>query len=161
MEANAALVRTDGVVELHAMATVDADIAVVVLPGHAEGDNAIRLGHPLQNHVLRVFRLISDIWQNGRCDLLHRLVKFGFARTAFFYTVHKIVQIVSCKSHWCLPQRWFQVLLTCITAFICMDNRPPRVKYSFCLSLSRVNVTPLTPARFVAPFVCRRMNKRG
>ena len=43
METHAALVRANGVVELHAIAEVDVYLSVIVGPGHAEGDDAVGL----------------------------------------------------------------------------------------------------------------------
>ena len=43
MEAQAALVRADGAVELHAVAEVHLHLALVIDPWHAEGDDALGL----------------------------------------------------------------------------------------------------------------------
>ena len=49
MEPQAALVRADGAVHLDAEATVDLDLAVVVDPGHAEHEHALRLDDALEH----------------------------------------------------------------------------------------------------------------
>ena len=52
MEAQAALVRSDSGVELDAVAAVDLDLAVVVNPGNAEGDDALGLYKALDEACL-------------------------------------------------------------------------------------------------------------
>ena len=70
MEAQAALVRADGGVELHTVATVDLHLAFVVNPGHAELDHALRLDEALQNAVLFVFGVLG----NDRLEGVEHLV---------------------------------------------------------------------------------------
>ena len=54
MEAQPAFVGPDGVVELDAIALVDADMALVVHPGNAEENDAVRLDHALEDGVAAV-----------------------------------------------------------------------------------------------------------
>jgi len=49
MEAQAALVRAEGAVELDAEAAIDLDTAGVVLPGNAEHDLAVWLADPFDD----------------------------------------------------------------------------------------------------------------
>jgi hypothetical protein len=51
VEAQAALVGTDGAVHLDAEAAVDLDFALVVHPGHAEHDDALGLDDPLEGYL--------------------------------------------------------------------------------------------------------------
>ena len=70
MEAQTALVWTNGGVELHTVATVDLHLAFVVNPGHAELDHALRLDEALQNAVLFVFGVLG----NDRLEGVEHLV---------------------------------------------------------------------------------------
>ena len=60
MEPQAALVGTDGRVELHTVAAVDLHLAVVIHPGHAEHDHALGLHHTLDQAGLLVFGMGGD-----------------------------------------------------------------------------------------------------
>ena len=64
MKAQAALVRSDGAVQLDAEAAVDLDLALVVLPGNAEDELPLRFDDPLQDPPVAVFLVPSD----GRLD---------------------------------------------------------------------------------------------
>ena len=54
MEAEAALVRSEGGVELNAIAAVNLNITLVVLPGHAEHNSAFGLGDSFEDTVFLV-----------------------------------------------------------------------------------------------------------
>ena len=58
MQANAALVRADGAVELDAEAAVHLDLAFVVYPRNAELDDALRFDHALEQGQLAVLLLV-------------------------------------------------------------------------------------------------------
>ena len=69
METQAALVRANRPVELNTEATVDVELAVVVHPGHAELNHALRLGDALDHigivrvllqHRLEAFQNFPD-----------------------------------------------------------------------------------------------------
>ena len=78
VEAEAALVGADGAVELDAVAAVDADLALVVHPGHAEDDGALGLDDPLEDGVLLVLRLLLEDRGQGVQDLGGGLDEEGF-----------------------------------------------------------------------------------
>jgi len=58
MEAQTALVRTDGTVELHTVADVHLYLALVVDPGHTEGDDALRFHDALHDFCLLKLRML-------------------------------------------------------------------------------------------------------
>ena len=58
MEAQAALVGADGAVELDAVAAVHLDLALIIDPGHTEGDDALGLDHALDQACLLVFGML-------------------------------------------------------------------------------------------------------
>ena len=110
MEAQAALVRADGAVALHAEAAVDVYLSTVVHPGDAENDNALRLHNAFQDfevHQLRIFGNIrSDAFHHLTYGLME-LVLTGvagndFAHEALDVIAGKIVHIFS----------WLYTLLT-------------------------------------------------
>ena len=73
MEAQAALVRANGGVELDAVAAVHLNLALVVNPGHAELDGALRLDDALQHTGLLVLRVLLDNRLQGLEDLANGL----------------------------------------------------------------------------------------
>ena len=60
MEAQAALVGADGAVELDAVAAVHLDLALIIDPGHTEGDDALGLDQTLDQACLLVFGMLLD-----------------------------------------------------------------------------------------------------
>ena len=58
METNSTLVRTDCVVELHAVADIGLNLALVVGPQHAERKNAVGLDHSLYYLGTFEFRML-------------------------------------------------------------------------------------------------------
>ena len=63
MEAHAAFVRADGVVELHAVAEVYVRVAAVVNPRHLEGKDAVGFYEPLDEaHALKLGMLVIDVF---------------------------------------------------------------------------------------------------
>ena len=78
MQSQAALVRTDGVVELDAVAGVHADLAAVVHPRNAEDDLTVGLGDALEDRVLLVYFFIpGDDGLEGLEYLADSLQEFG------------------------------------------------------------------------------------
>ncbi len=95
VEADTPLVRADSVVELHAVADVVLDLAVVVNPGDAERYDAVRLDHALDDAVLlELGMLVVDVG-NGEEHLAHCLQVFLFARMLGFQAVHDAIYIHS------------------------------------------------------------------
>lgn len=77
MQTQAALVGAQGRVELHSVATVDLDIALVVLPEHAELDDTLGDGGDLQGlAVLRVLLEQGAVLQSGG-ELVVGLLELG------------------------------------------------------------------------------------
>jgi len=58
VETEAALIRTDGTVELDTITGVGLNFAVVVRPGYAEGENAVRLYDAFHDFCLFEFRVL-------------------------------------------------------------------------------------------------------
>ncbi len=77
VEAQPALVRADRVGELDAVAAVDLDIALVVQPGNAEHEDAVRLRNPLEHLVLDVVRVALQTRHERLDHLARRLVELG------------------------------------------------------------------------------------
>ena len=73
VEAQTALVGADRGVELHTVAAVDLNLALVVNPGHAELDGALRLDDALQYTGLLVLRVLLDNRLQGLEDLANGL----------------------------------------------------------------------------------------
>ena len=84
METQAALIRTDGAVELHPVPLVDLYFALIVYPGNAEHDHPFRLDKAFQKPRLFILRVGFDrrfeAVQHFRC----RLMKFRFVRILLF-----------------------------------------------------------------------------
>src|SRR5699024_527814 len=82
MQAQAALVRADGRVELDAVAAVDLNLAGVIHPRHAELDEALRLHDALQNSPLLEFRMLLHIGLEALEHLADSLQEFRLAFVA-------------------------------------------------------------------------------
>ena len=80
VEAEAALVGADRVVELDAPGAVDPDVAGVVLPGDAEDDDPVGFGHALEDLGVAVFGLSVDEGDERLGDLLDGLVELRSRR---------------------------------------------------------------------------------
>ena len=93
MEAQAALVGADGAVVLHAVAAVDVHNALVVHPGDAELDHALRLDEALeQGGLLPLGVLVHDQLQ-GLKDLAHGLQELRLVSVALFHFGIDLFQI--------------------------------------------------------------------
>ena len=77
VEAQAALVRTDGTAHLHAIAAVDLHPPGIVDPGHAEQDGPLRLDHALDDAGLQVARVGFEERPQRAQHLFHGLVELG------------------------------------------------------------------------------------
>ena len=78
METETAFVRSDRGIELDAIAAVDLNDAVVVDPGNAEHNRALRLDHALENGGLFVLGIGLDHRGEGGEYLFNRLDEFRF-----------------------------------------------------------------------------------
>ena len=90
VEAQAALVGTDGAVELDAVAGVGLDLALVIGPRHAEREDAVRLDHPLDDLRLLEFRMLVIDFLDALEHLLYRLQIFAFAGVLGLETGHDV-----------------------------------------------------------------------
>ena len=93
VEAQAALVGADGAVELDAVAGVGLDLALVVHPGDAEGEDAVRLDHPLDDLRLLEFGMLVIDFLDGLEDLLYRLEIFALAGVLGLETGHDVFRL--------------------------------------------------------------------
>ncbi len=99
VEPQAALVGADGAVELHPEAPVDVDLALIILPGHPELDDPLRL-HQAVHHALRdVLRAGLHHGDQRSEDLVDRLVKLRLRRVPANDTLHQAVQIFVLNVH--------------------------------------------------------------
>ncbi len=73
VETETALIGTDGAVELDAVAEVRLDLALVVHPGHTEGEDAVGFDHPLHDLCLLELRMLVIDLFDGFEDFLHGL----------------------------------------------------------------------------------------
>ena len=104
MEADATLVRPDGIVVLDAPATLHADIAVIVFPANAEADDAVGLGDAAQDLVFVILLLIGDEVEDVLGDFLHGLREFRLAWIALLYTLDERREIDMIRNcHWLSP----------------------------------------------------------
>jgi hypothetical protein len=78
VEADAALIRPEGAIELDSKATVYLEIAPIVLPGHAEDDLSFWLNKTLQDFGLDIFRMLIEDRSQTLKYFFYRLVKLGF-----------------------------------------------------------------------------------
>ena len=91
MKSQAALVRADRVAELHAIPAIDLDAARIVEPRHAEDDDPIGLGEPIENARLLVLGTFEHERHQGFGDFPYRLVKLRLVRTALGELRHEVV----------------------------------------------------------------------
>ena len=80
MEAQASLVRTYGAVELDAVARVGLHLSLIVHPGNAEGEDAVRLHHPLDDFRTLELRMTVVNFLNRFENLLYSLKVLAFSR---------------------------------------------------------------------------------
>ena len=93
MKPKAALIGADSIVVLHPVATLYANIAIVVFPTDAEAHNTIRLRDPAEDLILVIDLFIFDVVKDVLRDLIDGLVKLGFPGVALFNTFHEFFAI--------------------------------------------------------------------
>ena len=113
MEADPALVRAEGAVELGAVTAVDMDLAVIIGPADAEGDAAFRFHDAFQKLLFTIVAFVlGDDGRDRIQNFSHRLVEFGFARVPlqdgfhdFIYVCHSSIPLIqsSCSDGLCKP----------------------------------------------------------
>ena len=93
VEPQAPLVRTDGGVELGAVAAVHMDLALVVLPGDAEGNHPLRLHQPLHDPGLLKLRVAHHIGLQRLKHLQHGLQELRLVFVALYRVQIDFLQI--------------------------------------------------------------------
>ena len=97
MEAQAALVRTNGAVELHTVADIHLYLALIVNPWHAEHVHALRLYEALDDvSFLKLGMLVVDILDRVKY-FFHGLQKFCLARMLAFKLLKNFFNLHSSK----------------------------------------------------------------
>ena len=93
MEAQAALVGADGAVELHAVAAVHLDLALIIDPGHTEADDALRLHQTLDQAGLLVLGVLFHHGLDALQHLTHSLQEFRLVGIALCQAVVHALQV--------------------------------------------------------------------
>ena len=82
VEAQAAFIRADGGIHLHAVASVHLHLALVVHPGNAEHNDAFGLYKAFQQALLHVFRILRQKGLQAAEDFFDGLVEFRLVGVA-------------------------------------------------------------------------------
>ena len=93
MEAQAAFVGADGRVELHTVAAVDLDLAIVIHPGHAEHHNTLGFHHAFDQTGLLIFRMGLNNGLQAFENFLNSLQEFLLLSIALCKALVHFVQI--------------------------------------------------------------------
>jgi hypothetical protein len=93
MEAQAALVGADGAVELHAVAAVHLDLALIIDPGHTEADDALGLHQTLDQAGLLVLGVLFHHGLDALQHLTHSLQEFRLVGIALCQAVVHALQV--------------------------------------------------------------------
>ena len=93
MEAQAALVGADGAVELHTVAAVHLNLALIVNPRHTEGDDALRLDQTLDQSGLLVLGVLLHNGLDALQNLAHSLQELRLVGIALFQTFVNALQV--------------------------------------------------------------------
>ncbi|MDT4836454.1 hypothetical protein FQZ97_701520 [compost metagenome] len=99
MEAQAALVGTDGAAHLHAEATVDADPSLIVDPRHTEQDGTLRLDDPFDDAGLQVMRIGFQEGPQAAQHLFHGLMELGLVGITLLQAQQECVDGLRHVSH--------------------------------------------------------------
>ena len=97
MEAQAALVGADGAVELHTVAAVHLNLALIVNPGYTEGDDALRLDQTLDQSGLLVLGVLLHNGLDALQNLAHSLQELRLVGIALFQTFVNALQVFICQ----------------------------------------------------------------
>ena len=96
VEPQTALVGTNGVVKLNPPRPVHADIPLVILPADPEDDNAVGLGHPFEDVVFEVLRMVHHVWHEGNHHFVNRLMKFLLVGVPALQAGHEVFDSFLC-----------------------------------------------------------------
>ncbi len=99
METETALVRSDGGVELDAVAAIDLDVSLVIDPGDAEDYLAFRFDDAVDDAVRFVGLVLFDDRFEGFEKFADSLVEFGFARIFGDNFVVNFLEVCVCECH--------------------------------------------------------------
>ena len=102
MQTQTALVRTDGGVELYAVAAVHTDLARIVDPSHAEGNKSFRFDKTLDNARLNKVGTHRKHRFNGFENLFYCLNELGFTGVALFNAFDDFCNIIFAVFHFVL-----------------------------------------------------------
>ena len=91
VEAHPPLVRPDRVVELDSPRAIRADVPATVLPRDAENDDPVRLGHPLEDLVVAVARVVATEGNDPVRDLPHGLMELALAGIPAAQAPHELL----------------------------------------------------------------------
>jgi len=93
VETQAAFVRTDGRVELHAITAIYLNFTFVIYPWNAEHDGTLRLSDTLQHLRCFILRVFFDVRNDRFGHLVHRLQKLRLIRVFAFDFGHEGVNL--------------------------------------------------------------------
>ena len=94
MKTQAAFVRSDCRIHLHAVAAIDVSYIFIVLPSHAESYDAIRLNHAFQHFFRFVLRILFEERDNRSQNFFNRVVKFHLVGVTLFNQCENIFNII-------------------------------------------------------------------
>ena len=101
MEAEAALVRSDGAVEFHTVPAVHLNLALVIDPRHAEQDGSFRFHDPFQNRVVFILGIRGQNRFNCAEHFLNGLDEFFFVAMLGLNQVEHALGICLCHLFCC------------------------------------------------------------
>ena len=139
MEAQTALVGADRGVELHTVAAVDLDLAVVVHPGNAEDDDALGLDEALHEAGLFPLGVFVDDVLKALKDFVNGLQEVGLVGVVLLKVGEDAVQI-------CIVDHF----LTSFLLFALLSKRPDRYFHTAALLWHRNRLHRNEPAARVS-----------
>ena len=101
MEAEAALVRSDGAVEFHTVPAVHLNLALVIDPRHAEQDGSFRFHDPFQNRVVFILGIRGQNRFDRAEHFLNGLDEFFFVAMLGLHQVEHALGICLCHLFCC------------------------------------------------------------
>ena len=92
METQSSLVRADGGTVLNPVATIHLNFAMVIDPGHAENDDALRYEQALKQAIFGINGILLDIGPQRFHDFGQRLHIFRLVLTLCFNALQETFQ---------------------------------------------------------------------
>ena len=99
MQPQAALVGADGGIVLDPIAPVHLHLALVIHPGHPEGDHALRLDNALKNAPVDEVGTAVRHRRKGLQHFAHCLQEFGFIGVTLLHTAVEITEVFIFNFH--------------------------------------------------------------